>query len=249
MAEEPNDDDDTYTRAGYNRRAEWFDRTRDERVGERPSITPGGSDSIHLESEVKSNYVNANFLSTIITASCVIEGMLFRQVIRCDSDRRQEQHTLHGVFDLATKYDVIDEDVTDAFDSLDDIIDLRNGVVHYREGHEDDAMVPQHYFENMMETHLNKYGKEHAEKMVKAMFDIKAKCDENQRQFWNHEGPLVQGINSLKTGEEAYCDHCGAALKDIEVDYEVEWDGTQVVSEYAECPDCGDNVISVYTDS
>ncbi|TQQ80744.1 hypothetical protein [Halonotius roseus] len=249
MTNESDDDDDTYTKVGYNRRAAWFDRTRDERTGEGNALTPGGSDSTHLEIEVKSNYINANFLSTIITASSVIEGMLFRQVIQCDPDRRQEQHTLHGVFNLATKYDVISEDVTDAFNSLNEIRDLRNGVVHYREGHEDDALVAQHHMENMMETHPNKYGKEHAEKMLKAMFDIKAKCAENRRKFWDHEGPLRQGINTIKTGKEAYCDTCGAALKDTKLNYEAEWNGGQVVSEYAECHECGENVISVFTDS
>jgi len=248
MTDESGDDDDTYTRVGYNRRATWFNRTRDERTGEGHALTPGGSDSTHLEMEVKSNYVNANFLSTIITASSVIEGMLFRQVIQCDPNRRQEQQTLHGVFNLATKYDVISEDVTDAFDSLDDLRDLRNGVVHYREGHEDDAIVTQHHMENPMRTHPNKYGKEHAEKMLKAMFDIKTKCAENQRKFWDHEGPLRQGINTIKTGEEAYCDNCGAALKDTELDYEAEWDGSEVVSEYAECHECGTDVITVFTE-
>jgi len=175
--------------------------------------------------------------------------MLFAQVIRCDHDRREEQHTLHGVLDLAKKYEVICEGVTDAFDSLDGIYKLRNGVVHYREGHEDDAYIVQSQFENFESFHPNRYGKEHAEKMLKAMFDIKAKCDENERQFWNHEGPLTQGINTLKTREEAYCDNCGFALQDKEVDYSVEWDGSQVVSEEAECPDCGENVISNYSDS
>lgn len=249
MTDESGDDDDTYTRVGYNRRARWFDRTLDERTGEGHALTPGGFDSLHLEGEVKSNYVNANFLSTIITASCVIEGMLFRQVIQCDPDRRAEQHTLSGVFDLATKYDVISEGVTDAFDSLSELCDLRNGVVHYREGHEDDAFVAQYHMENMRKTHPNKYGKDHAEKTLKAMFDIKAKCAENQRKFWDHEGPLRQGLNTIKTGEEAYCDNCGAALKDTKLDYEAEWDGSQVVSEYAECHECGENVISVFTDS
>jgi len=249
MSDESGDDDDTYTREGYRRRAAWFDRTRDERTGEGHPLTPGGSGSTELEMEVKSNYINANFLSTIITASSVIEGMLFRQVIQCDPDRRQEKHTLHGVFNLATKYDILSEDVTDAFNSLNEIRDLRNGVVHYREGHEEDALVFQHHMENMMETHPNKYGKEYAEKTLKAMFDIKAKCAENERKFWDHEGPLRQGINTIQTGKEAYCDTCGGALKDTKLNYEAEWDGCQVVSEYAECHECGENVISVFTDS
>lgn len=86
--------------------------------------------------------------------------MLFRQVTECDPDRRQEQHTLHGVLNLATK-------------------------------------------------------------ILKAMFDIKAKCAENQRKFCEHEGQLRQEINTFETGEEAYCDNCGAALKDTELNYEL----------------------------
>lgn len=251
MTEEPEDreKDDTYTVEGYNRRAEWFDRVRDERTNGQRGLTSGDADSLHLEGEVRSNYVNASFLSTIITASCQIERMLFGQVIRCDPDRRGEQHTLHGVLDLAKKYDVISEGVTDAFDSLDEIYKLRNSVVHYREGHEDDAYIVQSQFENFESFHPNRYGKDHAEKMLKAMFDIKAKCDENERKFWDHEGPLRQGINTLKTGEEVYCDNCGFALQDTEVDYSAEWDGSQVVSEMAECPGCGENVISKYHDS
>lgn len=171
---------------------------------------------------MKSNYINANFLSTIITAGCVVEGTLFRQVVFCDPEKRQQHHGLHGVFDLTMKYAVISEDVTDVFDFLDDIRDLRNGVVHSREGHKDDALITQHHFDNIMDSHPNKYGKEYAEKMLKVMFDIKVKYNENQRQFWNQGGPLMQGMNTIKTGKEAYCDHCGTALKEIEFDYEIE---------------------------
>jgi DNA-directed RNA polymerase subunit RPC12/RpoP len=235
--------DDTYEKEGYQRRSNWFKEVRKEKLGEEPKMTPGGSDTLHLEPEVKVNYITAQYLSTIIVASSVIEHLLYRQVASIDRSRKEEQtHTLGSIIDLAKKYDIVSDDVTDSFDSLDEINRLRNGVVHYREGHEEDALM-QNMFQDGEFTHPNRYGKEEAEKMIRAMLDIKEKSHQNQWGLFDGEGPLVQGLNQIQTGREVDCPNCGYPLKDEELDYEADWNGEEVVSEFASCPNCGSNVI------
>lgn len=241
---EDSDEDDTYSSEGYQRRAEWFEDIREERM----MVQGGGADSVYLEGEVKANYIHANFISAIITSACRIERILYSQVVQCDPERREEQHNLHGTIVLAKKYDVVADDVTDTFETLEDISDFRNGVVHYREGHEEDSLTKREHadFEGF---HPNRFGKESAERILKAMFDIEQKCSENQRKFWNWEGPLRQGINTVKTGKDVHCDNCGFALQDVQIDYHVKWDGNEIVSQSVECPSCGVEVISKFRDS
>ncbi|MFB6185671.1 MAG: hypothetical protein ABEI86_02240, partial [Halobacteriaceae archaeon] len=136
---------------------------REEKLGEYPKLAPGGSDTLHLEMEVKANYVNAQYLSTIIVAGCVIEHYLYNQVAFVDRSRKEDEtHSLSSIIDLAKKYDIVDDSVIDSFDSLDQINSLRNGVVHYREGHEEDALMQKRFTEGDGFTHPNRYGKEDA---------------------------------------------------------------------------------------
>lgn len=239
------DQDDTYERQAFQRRNDWFNEIREEKLGEHPKLASGGSDTFQLEMEVKANYVNAQYLSTIIVAGSVIEHYLYNQVAFVDRSRKEDEtHSLGSIIDLAKKYDVVDDSVTDSFESLEQINSLRNGVVHYREGYEEDALM-QKMLTGDGFTHPNRYGKSDAEDMIRAMLDIKARSHENQIGLFDGEGPLVQGLKHIKTGEDVDCPECGYSLQDEDLDYESDWDGQEVVSESAYCPNCDADVIKL----
>lgn len=193
---------------------------------------------------MKSNYVHANYLSTIITESCIIERMLFQQIIECDPSHTDKttDWTLGVVFRKAKDYGVVSDDVTDEFDSLEDINNLRNSIVHHRFGHEEDALSTK-YPEGV---HPNKFGKEYAEKMLSAMFEIVVKYTENQRLAYKYKGPLKQGSTTVTFGQGLSCNHCGATLTDRELEFTADWNGSQLVNRNADCPECGENVVSQF---
>lgn len=246
MAEPSNEDDedDTYTPEGYERRREWLKRNEAASSSEISLAPSGALDIVILEQEVKSNYLHGNFLSTIITACCLIECMLFNQVIDCEPSKIQKTRdlNLNDVISEAKRLGVISDSDIDEFDSVEGIRDMRNAVVHFRFGHEDDALT----WDYAQDEHVNKFGKKHAEKMLSTLFDVEEKCTENRRLALKYKGPLKQGTTTVTIGQELDCNHCGANLTDEELVFSAEWNGTQLENRSAECPECGGNVVSQF---
>lgn len=260
-------DKENFSPSDPEERRAWYNNTRDKRQGIRGIPSFGGAGSHRLAEEIELNYVAGNFLSTIITGCSLIESMLYHQVWRCDTNELDNEYTLRPLIRAAKQHGVINEDVTDVFNPLTDICDLRNSTVHYRPPHGTDDIVHQHHTQKKLENakrmmedneaanakfeqrSVDEYGKDHAEKVLKAMFDIRLKCYENSMKALHQQGPLVQGIGRVTTGKKVYCDHCGTSLQDRPLEYDADWDGQRVVNESARCPDCGENTISTLRDS
>jgi hypothetical protein len=236
--------DDTYTPEGYERRRDWLEQKEAAKSSEISLAPGGGLDMVFLEREVKSNYIHGNFLSTIITACCLIESLLFKQVIDCDPSKINETQNmgLNGVISKAKEFGVISDEDIDESDSVDEIRTMRNAVVHYRFGHEEDALT----WEYAHPTHLNKFGKKHAEKMLSALFDVEENYTENQRLAYKYKGPLKQGSTTVTIGQDIQCNHCGTDLTDKELELSADWNGTELENRNADCPDCGGNVVSQF---
>lgn len=240
-------------------RKEWFESTAVDR-SPLPMLFIGDSQTDLLGQEMRVSFVLGNYLATIILCASIIEQMLYRQLEQTLRQSRGAGWPLGVVLNQSTRTGIIKDQHVEDFDELGDISNLRNDIVHYR-GFSDESQFDQERWELSKERLENatdgelpnslwdddrQIAKRYAKRMIRATFDIQSRCEENMREFWDHEGPLRQGIDTIKSGSQMICPNCGTNFEDVKLDYSVEWDGEEIVSEFAKCVNCGGNAISAF---
>lgn len=238
MSDFPWSKGEALSKEAHVQRAIWINEEREKR-NPQAFVTAGDNTTMSLAVEVNNNFINAQFLSVIVLAAAVIEQTLARQVKFVDKSKRGKKMTLGKILNHAERFDLVSNESVSAFESLYDISDLRNDVVHYRGENPGDSSIS---VVDQMSRNPNAVGEEEAKKMICAMFDITSKCTQNESEALRGQGPLTQGIETHSHGEEFHCPKCDINLKDRELEYDCRWNGEEVVEETMECPDCGENV-------